>query len=70
MEKNKGRIIRFQKSENCNILKGKPMGTITISVLLDEYTHLPFYYIEPDTKDLLPYVDLLDDTLSKHTIKG
>ena len=70
MENDKGKIIRFKKPGNCNILKAKHMGTITISVLLDEYTHLPFYYIEPDTRDLLPYVDLLDDTLSKFSTQG
>lgn len=70
MENHKGKMIYFKKSKNCNVLKAKSIGTITISVLLDEYTHLPFYYIEPDTNDLLPYVDLLDDTLSKYRSRG
>lgn len=69
MERSNGKIIYFPKTKSDTMLKAKEMGTITISVLLDEYSHLPFYYIEPDSKDLLPYVEFLDDALSKHSFK-
>lgn len=46
------------------------LGTVTISILSDNSMPLPYFYILPDSKELLPLVDLLDETLSNVSIRG
>lgn len=56
---------KSNSSSNPNVL-----GTVTISILSDNSMPLPYFYILPDSKELLPLVDLLDETLSNVSIRG
>lgn len=56
-------IIDFNAYKNIN---GKQCGTITISVFKDKRTGYPFFYIKPDSDELSPIVDVLDDTLKQY----
>ena len=47
---------------------GEKIGTITIDVYKAPFMQSPFYYMEPDKKELLPVVDVLDDVLTCHSI--
>lgn len=57
---------------NNKLLKGlnvKEIGNINITVYSEETTNSPVYYILPDKKELIPIVDLLDDTLTNNCFK-
>lgn len=41
----------------------KPFGEIRITVFKEEKTSYPFFYIESNSEDLLPLVDILEDNL-------
>ncbi len=56
-----------KKDKNNTIkLKGREIGNISITVYEEETTEYAIYYVLPDSKELLPIVDLLDTTLSNH----
>lgn len=42
---------------------GKKEGIISIHVYRDIENNACFFYIQPDSEDLLPIVDILEDTL-------
>lgn len=46
------------------------LGTVTISIVSDNTLPVPYFYILPDSKELLPLVDILDETLSNVSIRG
>lgn len=63
----KNNIIDFASAKTSRKLyNSKELGTITISVLLDSQTNNPYFYLLPDREELLPLVDVLEDTLLKH----
>lgn len=65
-------VINFEflkKSPRDLELTVKEIGNINITVFMDETTHSPVYYMLPDKKELIPIVDLLDDTLTNHSFK-
>lgn len=65
-------IIDFNTMRNNKLLKGlnvKEIGNINITVYSEETTNSPVYYILPDKKELIPIVDLLDDTLTNNCFK-
>lgn len=65
-------IIDFNTVRNSKLLNGlqlKEIGNITITVYSEETTKYSTYYILPDRKELIPIVDLLDDTLSNNCFK-
>lgn len=41
----------------------KPFGEIKITVFKEEETNYPFFYIESNSENLLPIVDILEDNL-------
>lgn len=45
------------------------IGNINIAVYSTDICNSPIYYILPDRKELLPIVDLLDDTLTNNSFK-
>lgn len=49
---------------NCNdSIIVKECGKITIHVYRESNSNASFFYIRPDQEDLLPIVDILEDTL-------
>ena len=65
-------IINLNSVRNKNTLDElvvKEIGTINITVFLEETTNSPVYYLLPDKKELTPIVDLLDDTLSNNSFR-
>lgn len=47
----------------------KEVGNISITVYMEETTNSPVYYLLPDRKELLPIVDLIDDTLTNNSFR-
>ena len=41
-------------------------GTILLNVYKESTTGLPVFYINADNEDVLPVVDVLEDTLKKY----
>lgn len=65
-------IIDFNTVRNGKALDGlnvTEIGNINITVYAEETTKYPVYYILPDRKELIPIVDLLDDTLTHNCFK-
>ena len=65
-------IINLNSVRNKNTLDElvvKEIGTINITVFLEETTNSPVYYLLPDKKELTPIVDLLDDTLANNSFR-
>lgn len=65
-------IIDFNAIKNSKMLKKlnvKEIGNINITVYSEETTNSPMYYILSDRKELVPIVDLLDDTLTNNCFK-
>lgn len=65
-------IIDFNTVRNSKLLKGlnvTEVGNINITIYSEETTKHPVYYILPDRKELIPIVDLLDDTLTNNSFK-
>lgn len=66
-------IIDFNSIKgNANTLKElnvKEIGNINITVYSTDICNSPIYYILPDRKELLPIVDLLDDTLTNNSFR-
>ena len=52
-----------------NNLNKKEIGNINITVYSTDSSNSPIYYILPDKKELLPIVDLIDDTLTNNAFK-
>lgn len=52
-----------------NNLNKKEIGNINITVYSTDICNSPIYYILPDKKELLPIVDLIDDTLTNNSFK-
>ena len=48
-----------------SILTGKEYGKIDITVFIDDKTNLPFFYVNYDTPELIPIVDIIDEALIK-----
>lgn len=44
-------------------IEAEPFGEIKITVFKDSKTNYPFFYIQPDSEELLPIVDILEDNL-------
>lgn len=65
-------IIDFNSIRNAELLHSlnvTEIGSINITVYREETTNSPIYYILPDKKELIPIVDLLDDTLVDNCFK-
>lgn len=65
-------IINLNSVRNKNTLDElvvKEIGTINITVFLEETTNSPVYYLLPDKKELTPIVDLSDDTLAHNSFR-
>lgn len=65
-------IIDFNTVKNGNKLHElnvTEIGNINITVYSENTTNYPVYYILPDREELLPIVDLLDDTLTHNCFK-
>lgn len=65
-------IIDFNTIKNGSMpkkLNVKEIGNINITVYSEETTNSPMYYILSDRKELIPIVDLLDDTLVNNCFK-
>lgn len=62
-------VIDFNTAKNIKELNVREIGNINITIYAEESTKYPVYYILPDRKELLPIVDLLDDTLTNNTFK-
>ena len=63
-------INSYKSNKSNNPNTPNVLGTVTISILSDNTLPLPYFYILPDGKELLPLVDLLDETLSNVSIRG
>lgn len=63
-------INSYKSNKSNNPNTPNVLGTVTISILSDNTLPLPYFYILPDSKELLPLVDLLDETLSNVSIRG
>jgi len=65
-------IINFKNLRDhliFNNLNKKEIGNINITVYSTDICNSPIYYILPDKKELLPIVDLIDDTLTNNAFK-
>ncbi len=65
-------IIDFNTIRNGKMLNGlnvTEIGNINITVYEEEKSKYAIYYILPDRKELIPIVDLLDDTLTNNCFK-
>lgn len=65
-------IIDFNTIRNGKMLKGlnvREIGNINITVYEEENSKYALYYILPNRKELIPIVDLLDDTLTNNCFK-
>ncbi len=65
-------IIDFNTVKNSNTLHElnvREIGNINITVYSTDICNSPIYYISPDKKELLPIVDLLDDTLTNNSFR-
>ncbi|MCI8636843.1 MAG: hypothetical protein HFJ36_03145 [Clostridia bacterium] len=65
-------IIDFNTIRNGKMLDGlkvTEIGSINITVYEEENTKYALYYILPDRKELIPIVDLLDETLTNNCFK-
>lgn len=65
-------IIDFNSIKNSNTvheLNVTEIGNINITVYSSDICNSPIYYILPDRKELLPIVDLLDDTLTNNSFR-
>lgn len=65
-------IIDFNTVKNSNKLHElnvREIGNINITVYSTDICNSPIYYILPDKKELLPIVDLLDDTLTNNSFR-
>lgn len=65
-------IIDFSTIRNETILNNlnvKEIGNINITVYEEQNSKYALYYILPDRKELVPIVDLLDDTLTNNCFK-
>lgn len=65
-------IIDFNTLKNGNKLHElnvTEIGNINITVYSTDICNSPIYYILPDKKELLPIVDLLDDTLTNNSFR-
>lgn len=60
-------VIDFNTAKNTKKLKVREIGNINITVYAEESTNYPIYYILPDRKELIPIVDLLDNTLTNNS---
>lgn len=62
-------IIDFNsiKGNTIHELNVTEIGNINITVYSTDICNSPIYYILPDKKELLPIVDLLDDTLTNNS---
>lgn len=65
-------IIDFNTVRNGNKLTElnvTEIGNINITVYSTDICNSPVYYILPDKKELIPIVDLLDDTLTNNSFR-
>jgi len=65
-------IIDFntvKSSNKLHELNVREIGNINITVYSTDICNSPIYYILPDKKELLPIVDLLDDTLTNNSFR-
>lgn len=63
----KDNIIDFAEKQKANKLyESNEIGKITISVLVDSQTNTPYFYLLPDKAELLPIVDVIEESLLKH----
>lgn len=62
-------VIDFNTAKNIKKLNVREIGNINITIYAEESTKYPVYYILPDRKELLPIVDLLDDTLTNNAFR-
>ena len=65
-------IIDFNTIKNGNKLHElnvKEIGNINITIYSTNICNSPIYYILPDKKELIPIVDLLDDTLTNNSFR-
>ncbi len=65
-------IIDFNAIRNGKMLNGltvTEIGNINITVYEEENSKYALYYILPDRKELIPIVDLLDETLTNNCFK-
>ena len=65
-------IIDFNTVRNGNKLNElnlTEIGNINITIYLTNICNSPIYYILPDKKELIPIVDLLDDTLTNNSFR-
>ncbi len=65
-------IIDFNTVRNGKMLNGltvTEIGNINITVYEEENSKYALYYILPDRKELIPIVDLLDETLTNNCFK-
>lgn len=67
------KIISYEKAkklkDEVSTVKVKEVGNINISVMVENKTKIPFYYIQPDCEELLPIVDLIDVMLTNSHIR-
>lgn len=59
-------VIDFNAAKNIKKLNVKEIGNINITVYAEETTNCPIYYILPNREELIPIVDLLDNTLTNN----
>lgn len=60
-------INAIKNSKILNALNIKEIGNINITVYREGNRNFTFYYLLPDKKELMPIVDLLDDTLANNS---
>ena len=67
------KIISYDKAKKLknevSTVKVKEVGNINISVMVENETKIPFYYIQPDCEELLPIVDIIDVMLTNSYIR-
>lgn len=65
-------VINFNAVRNSKMLDGlnlTEVGNINITVFRENSSNYAIYYILPDKKELIPIVNLLDDTLTNNSFK-
>ncbi|MCI8470335.1 MAG: hypothetical protein HFJ35_02415 [Clostridia bacterium] len=65
-------VINFNTVRNSKMLDGlnlTEVGNINITVFREEASNYATYHILPDRKELIPIVNLLDDTLTNNSFK-
>lgn len=64
------KVISFQALKDRRKLAIAEEGFITISVYKTKGFDTPFFFIEPDRRELLPIVEQLEKTLSHYKTKA